>query len=238
MNPFLDFIKGFGAAWDSATHLESVITSETALSPPYPADANYSAASLVNQLKRLMDTLKVAFPTTNRAISFNYLGASTVDQQLDLYRYMVATETALGSPDTYPQVPDVDGVVYAPTQSMKIRTGAVDGTDYRFDSSGRYIHPAIWDIQPPQMGGRAGNWTPAQLIQQAMVGNAVSHVNVTMKTWDTSPDGAEPDCANWLPPNGSFNQCRIGFRDFIASGAANPPAKNKQCPKTYAKGCR
>jgi hypothetical protein len=234
MDRYIALITALGQAFDNESHFEAIMATETAVSAPYPEWTNYSSEYLVDQIERLCIASTTSIPKTNLAVYFNYLSYDgTNARAIRLYNALYNNKVAAGGPDTYPQVPSAaEGDVKASTLGVKIRRGEIGGFDYR-TSGGQYNHPAIFDTQPPQMGGKTGNWTPAELVNDAWNGTICSHLFVTIKDYQADPVTSEPDCANWSPPSGSFAACQIGFKQYINSGAANPPALNQQYPLSY-----
>lgn len=241
MGRYVALLRALADEFESKSHFEAIMFTETAVSAPYDDEHNYSAANFIMQMKRAIDAAGEAFPTTNKAIYFNYISNSSLAQRIDLYRYMFENEIAAGGPDQHPPGPGLaEGDTASETAGMLIRRGHPDhgGVDYRWDEQGNLRQAAIMDTQPPQMGGRTGNFSARELTNHAWHLNGVTHFFVTYKEHQANPVTNHSDCANWSPNDSSIPECAIGFKAFIEKGLAIVPARNSKCPANYSRGCQ
>jgi hypothetical protein len=130
-----------------------------------------------------------------------------------LIKFCAALRCAVGGPDVIPSE-DI--------QANRVFSGGGGGTDYRG------ILPFVAEVQSPELGGHEGTWTPAQLYDHSIKGNASVGIN-----------GTHPQYFVWLRntwSGGAAQQWSTGILPFVQSikGAVASTA----CPSAYTSGCR
>ena len=148
--------------------------------------------NLLAQFKRLYTASRAAWPNTSLRLAANYVGSDA--QTVDLIKFCAALRCAVGGPDVIPSE-DI--------QANSVFSGEGGGTDYRG------ILPFVAEIQSPELGGHEGTWTPAQLYDHSMNGNASAGIN-----------GTRPQYFVWLRntwSGGAAQQWSTGILPFIRS---------------------
>jgi hypothetical protein len=149
MDRQIALIQALAARFDNEPYFEGMMPEESApgfgsATPP----ASYSTGALAAQLKRLYIAAGSAWPRSNFVAQINFLG----NEVPDLVRVAHSSGLAMGGPDTLP--PECGATR---TSGQKNYTGTEGGTDYR----GSMV--TMHQIQGPEMGGKEGDCSVAQL---------------------------------------------------------------------------
>jgi len=155
------------ARYDNDVRFEMYQGEETALGLADPAGVGYSASGHATQLKLFIDEMASAWVHTLTRVSTNFMnayGSFTMDQAMsDLLLYMAARNVAAGGPDTIPN---------QSIASNRIFAGIGGYTDLR----GKI--PWVGEVQSPSLGGKEGNFTPAQIWITQRDGQLASNPNI------------------------------------------------------------
>ncbi len=209
MDRLIHQMQAYGARFDSDPYFEMVTLGETSVAIDQGVDG-FGIPNLLVQFKRLYTATRAAWPHTSLRLAANYVGSDA--QTADLIGFCVALRCAVGGPDVIPSE-DI--------QANRIFSGGGGGTDYRG------MLPFVAEVQSPELGGHEGTWTPVELYDHSMKGNASAGIN-----------GTRPQYFVWLRntwSGGSAQQWSTGILPFIRSvGGA---VYSTTCPRGYTNGC-
>ena len=210
MDRVIDQVQAYGKQFDSDPYFEMVALGETSVATDAGVDG-FSQENLLAQFKRLYTASRAVWPNTSIRLTANYVGSDA--QTVDLIKFCAALKCAVGGPDVIPSE-DI--------QANRVFSGGGGGTDYRG------ILPFVAEVQSPELGGHEGTWTPAQLYDHSIKGNASVGIN-----------GTHPQYFVWLRntwSGGAAQQWSTGILPFVQSikGAVASTA----CPSAYTSGCR
>ena len=181
----------YGARYDGNASIEMFIpTLETAVGLPNNTDG-FSNANLVTQMLRLYPEVREGWPHTMIRLVANYLG--TAQQFIDLFDLCETLACSIGGPDTLPRESVMANQIYS---------GLSGGTDLRPPSSpagSPSVIPFISEAQGPEMGGKDGTFTPAELWDAALNG----YTPTVGTTWGTPARAVKPTHFVWYK-NDSF----------------------------------
>jgi len=209
MDRLIHQMQAYGARFDSDPYFEMVALGETSVAIDTGVDG-FSNTNLLAQFKRLYTATRAAWPRTALRLAANYVGSD--GQTADLISFCVGVRCAIGGPDVIPSE-DI--------QANRIFSGGGGGTDYRG------ILPFVAEVQSPELGGHEGTWTPFELYDHSMNGNASAGINAT-----------RPQYFIWLRntwSGGAAQQWSTGILPFIRS--VNGAVSSTACPKGYTNGC-
>lgn len=239
MDRFIALMNAIAAEFEREPYFEGVAISETAVGTQGTVvqqqpgvdtqwTVGYSCSAFLTQLKRVIDSSVKSFPRTNKILYYNFIPACAQSEEVELMAYMADKGIMMGGPDLFPQnIPAVQpnpGTIRERTTGQRIYIGEIGGTDYR------RIMSCGNAVQPPEMGGRAGNHTPAALFNEGNNELRCSHIFWTRKDWEISDPDYGIDSANWTNDNGTTTSLRA----FLNSGKGDSTIT--ACPAAYA-GC-
>jgi hypothetical protein len=161
MDRFIALSKALGQAFDSHPNVEMVTFGETALSIVDGTDG-YSSAQVEAQQKRYLTEVRASWSTTNLRLHANYFQTDAL--MIDLIKHAASNGAVVGGPDVIPSE-DI--------QANRVFTGETGGVDYRG------VIPFVAEVQSPSLGGHEGSWTPEQLYNHSMYGNAAAGIRAT-----------------------------------------------------------
>lgn len=176
MDRYIALYEAYGARYDNDPRFEMMRGGETAVAVPSSMGFDYT--QLKNQLKRFATAARAAWPTTAIGIGTNYIG-SYADMQ-ELFDRCVDEQICTGGPDTMPRAEREfwDAEVYLGNQGSA-------PTDYRG------LVPRIACVDGTEVGGYLGNFTPAQLWDDAGYGH--TNMQVTHWSWYHNTPGRMPN---------------------------------------------
>lgn len=159
--------QALGARYNSDTRWEMYQGEETALGLANPSGVGYSASAHATQLKLFITQMVSAWPNTLTRVSTNFMNAygsfSGDTAMADLLAYMADRKVAAGGPDTIPNQSIAANRIFA---------GIGGYTNWR----GKI--PWVGEVQSPSMGGKEGNFTPAQIWITQRDGQLASNPNI------------------------------------------------------------
>ena len=201
MDRLLQLSAALAARYDTKPFFEAIVLAETATSG---VESGYSPEAWIGQLKRSIPVMVSQWPSTNVIVFNNYLQGSSDQQFVDFVNFLRTSRAVLGGPDVLP--PPHSG-----SKSERIYRGEIGGKDLRG------LMPVAFAVQTPELGGKEGSFTPAELAEHCVGTNRCGHmfwirnVNVggTEQNWDT------------------------GILPFIR----RQPATHRSCPASYDGSC-
>jgi hypothetical protein len=212
--------NAYGARYNSHPNFEMLTMGETSVNVSQGVDG-YTLATLDTQLRRQMTAARAAFPNTAVRLGANWYGSDS--SMVSLLNLAAQLDFTLGGPDVLP-----DEVI----QANEAFAGALAGS-----SDLRGILPFLAEIQSPELGGKEGTWTSAQLYAAVMRGTATRSGAAT-GTGSASFRAVQPQYFVWYHntwSGGAEQQWSTGTLPFIRSiGGA---VYSTSCPTGYAKGC-
>jgi hypothetical protein len=195
MDRLIAVYQAMGRRYDNEPYFEGIRTGETTLGFGKSAPAGYSHAALENQYERLARSARAAMPRTSLFFSTNYLGNNAV--MGELIQSFVGPGVAVGGPNVMP---------YNMTQGQRVWTG-------QFGADFRGLLPIVNSVEPGELGGNLGNYTPKQISNFAYGTLHVSHLFWSRNTWSGN----------------SGQRWSTGILPFLRT---NPPTRTN-CPTVY-----
>ncbi len=199
MDRLIELYRAMAERYDNKPYFEAIVFTETATSGV--ADG-YTATAWIAQLKRAISAMNLAWKSTNVVVFNNFIQGATDSQLEDMYASLRSNRVGTGAPDVLPPPHTPDGEA--------IYRGETGGPDLR-----GHI-PAMFAVQPPELGGKEGTYTPKQLYDHCVGTNACSHM-----FWIRNTNSG-----------GSEQMWDSGIMPFLR---ANPRTR-ETCPKIY-QGC-
>lgn len=175
--------QAMALVYDTNTTFHGLVSEESSpgvLGSPAPAD--YSAGALSTQLKLWMTSSKLAWTHTNVFAALNFLSG----QMEGLVAHAVSVGCGISGPDTVPTPAPPDPGFGTQAQRVFLgyrEDGSAGGIDYR----GKV--PALWQVQTPELGGKEGTFTMAQ------IGNTGASYGGTQMGWIRTTQA--PPRPNW-----------------------------------------
>jgi len=242
MDRYIALENALAAQFEDQDAFYGIIFPETVFGGTTPTAEGWTLSGWVTQIKRMLTARLSVFPTTNKITFANFLNTAGTSTYVDLMNAIRDSEGVVGGPDIYPQGIGSSGcgagctnpgTVETRTAGQNVYAGITGGNDYRDEMT------CMTAIQPPEMGGRKGNHTPANLFAE---GNGVldcGNLFWWYKTYqlDTSstPGSGGVDEANW---NSGGTLAPNGLKAFINAGSANASGDALTCPENYSGGCQ
>lgn len=214
--------QAYAARYDANPAFEMLAAAETSVNLTLGTDG-YTGEALGTELVRFYDASRKAWPSTALRLNANFFpgGNSAMGALLG---EMVQRGVAIGPPDVVPsEVCDANFVF----------CGGGGSPDHRG------VVPFVAEVQSPELGGKEGTWTPKELFDHTMNGDAALGVEPTYPQYFVWCDN------RW--EGGPAQKWDTGILPFIddiggvvGTGAAGSPVPPSQvpCPTGYATGCR
>lgn len=176
MDRYIALYEAYAARYDDDDRFEMMRGGETSVAVPSSMGWDYTQYK--NQLKRFATAARAAWTRTPIGIGTNYIG-SYADMQ-ELFDRCVDEQICTGGPDTMPRDERQfwDAEVYLGNQGSPL-------TDYRG------LVPRIACVDGTEIGGYLGNFTPAQLWNDASYGH--DNMIPTHWSWYHNTPGRMPD---------------------------------------------
>jgi hypothetical protein len=166
MDRLITLYKVVGARYDNDMYFEGIVSEETTLGLPTPYPSGYSNTALAAQWKRLAANARPSMPHTNLFIMTNWIGSSSLME--GIVQSLVAPRVGASSSNIIPGKLNLGQQVWS----------GVYGADYR----GRL---AIGNgVEPGELGGKKGDFTPKQLNDFAYYTLRTNYVFWTYNTYE------------------------------------------------------
>lgn len=229
MDRYLALMQAVGARYDTDPYLEGVENDESSLNEA-TLQSDYTESAYLAQYLRLIQTAPTYFPHTNVWIGLNFGFSQSNFPQLTAA--MAASRAGMIDPDVATGNTD-----NSDNGSRAIRGLIWDGAAWvsgGVDRRGQI--PISHDWQGPELGGKEGGFTYAQLYNQAYNVNHDSHMSILRKAFRASPN--PPEDQYWdntqsyavTPASGG------DIKTYLSTTAASNPARTT-CPTVYTGGC-
>jgi hypothetical protein len=199
--------EALGRRFDNDPYVEGITGEETAMGFGSARPPDFTNAALATQVKRWIVAVRNAWPHTNVFLYSNFLSGGLESVIAECAR----NRCGAGGPDILP--PPGKG-----TEGDKILTGASADVDYR----GRM--PIAYAVQTPELGGRKGTFTPAQLFDHGYETLGVNYIFWMRNTWE---GGAEQKWSTGILPylrsiDGKIHtECPSGLQNSCKTLATN-----------------
>lgn len=161
MDRMIALSQAYGARYNSNPTMEMFSPFEES-SINVPTSSGYTGAGMLTQLKRLYTATRIAWPNTALRLKTNWFANDSQFQEL--IAHLAKNGVAMGGPDILPN---------EEVQANKIFNGVVGGVDYRG------VVPWVSEDQGMAFCGKEGNYTPEQIYNHAIEGNATKKISAS-----------------------------------------------------------
>ena len=232
------WLAAYGARYNSSAVVEGLEpTLESAINVAGGADG-FSYSAFVTQLMRLYTNIKPSWANTVLRFHGNYM--DSVQNFNDVFGMCRTLGCAFGGPDTLPREAVQGNQIYRGCTTPKTTTQAgcltYPGRDYGAPSGTTVNTPTWAEVQSPELGGKEGTWTPAQLFAAATTGY-VPAVNPSTQTWGSPAKAVQPTHMIWYV-NKAFGTAATMWGNGTGQGILwfirnNPSTGFSNCPADY-----
>jgi hypothetical protein len=188
MGWFIDMINAYGAVFDGNAAVEMIRPCQES-SLPSSTPGGFSYSGYVTQMERLVDALKVAWPSTNVWFPMNWGPGPLQSDVSDFCAYCAASAVAIGGPDVAP-----GWGIWA--------DDVIDGTYGSHDYRGEV--PIVYSVETSELGedtvGVAGGYT-IQEVYDFIDGD----MHCTHMLWDHNTYVGDSTNQQWYGADGIVN---------------------------------
>jgi hypothetical protein len=220
MDRLIALAQAYGARYNGNASVEMFSPTEE-IAVAVPPSLGYSHAALGTQIGRLYAATREAWPNTALRLKMNYYGSTS--QHCSLMTTLAGLDVAIGGPDTLP--------------AEEITTNELFTNRTGLCADLRGIVPFVSEVQTPQLGGKEGTYTAAQLYTYAMDGGAASGSGATGEGLLSLP--VRPQYWVWIQnewSGGAAQRWSTGLKPYVIAtidgAVSNGTDSTRRAPST------